>query len=193
MQAVQEPGRRSAIVVGVALVLFGVLSLIGNALSFDLVAVGWPIFVIAAGVILFALGIGVGGPAGLAFAIPGGIVSMAGIVLAFQNATGLWATWAYAWALVAPGGVGLGMVLYGLLTADRGIARAGLPPLLVGLGLFLGFGLFFEGFVGLDFGRIVGFETLFAAGFILLGVVIIAVGLVGRRSRGHDQATDITR
>ena len=193
MQAVQEPGRRSAIVVGVALVLVGLLSLVGNALSFDPFALGWPTFVIASGVILFALGIAVGGPAGVAFAIPGGIVTMAGIVLAFQNATGLWATWAYAWALVAPGGVGLGMVVYGLITADRGIARAGLPPLLIGIGLFLGFGFFFEGVIGLDAGRIAGFETLFAAGFIVLGVVMIAVGVVGRRSRRPDQATEVTR
>ena len=102
------------------------------------------------GIVLFAGGLSMGGKPGLALAVPGGIVSMVGVVLTFQSATGLWATWAYAWALVAPGGVGLAFVLYGLLTGQRDIARGGVPLLLTGLGLFIGFGLFFEGVLHLS-------------------------------------------
>jgi len=46
--------------------------------------------------------------------IPGSIITIAGLVLAVQNTFDLFATWAYAWALVAPGGVGLG------IAEDRG-------------------------------------------------------------------------
>jgi hypothetical protein len=73
---------------------------------------------------------------------------MVGLVLAVQNATDLYATWAYAWALVAPGGVGVGLVAYGFLSGQREVLRAGLPILGVGVALFLGFGLFFEGVSG---------------------------------------------
>ncbi len=193
MLAAQDPERRGAIVIGVLLVLFGGLALLGNLLSYDLVAVGWPLFVVAAGLALFALGVSVGAPAGVGFAIPGGIVTMAGLVLAVQNATGLWATWAYAWALVAPGGVGLGMVAYGFLTGTRDIARGGMPPLLIGLGLFLGFGFFFEAILGLDTGTVAQVDSIFAAGFVLLGVVVIGLGLMGRRRPPGTQETDVTR
>ena len=56
----------------------------------------------------------------------GGIVTMIGVVLAVQEAYGLYQTWAYAWALVAPGGVGVGLTVYGLL-ARRGDDLRGGP------------------------------------------------------------------
>src|SRR3954468_14916329 len=96
---------RGTVLLGLALVLLGGLALAGRLLDVDLLSLGWPIFVLAPGIVLFAAGVAVGGKGGLGLAIPGGIVSMAGAVLTFQSATGLWSTWAYAWALVAPGGV----------------------------------------------------------------------------------------
>ena len=130
---------------GLVLVILGGLALLGRMFSIDLLGLGWPIFVLAPGIALFAAGVAVGGRAGVGLAIPGGIVSMVGVVLSFQAATGLWATWAYAWALVAPGGVGVALVLYGLLTGQGDLVRNGVPVLLTGLGLFVAFGLFFEG------------------------------------------------
>ena len=56
---------------------------------------------------------------GLGLAIPGAILAMIGFVLWYQASTGLYATWAYAWALVVPTGVGLGMLLYGLAHRTR--------------------------------------------------------------------------
>jgi hydrogenase/urease accessory protein HupE len=116
-------------------------------------------------------------------AIPGGIVSMVGVVLSVQAATGLWATWAYAWALVAPGGVGLAFVLYGILTGQSDIAREGVPILLTGLGLFVAFGLFFEGVLHLSGAALPLAEPVLAAGLVVLGVVIVFVGLTARRAR----------
>jgi hypothetical protein len=181
MFATLDPGRRWAIVIGVLLVSFGILALVGQAMSVDLVGVGWPLFVIVPGVLLFSAALAIGGTAGVGLAIPGTIVTVTGIVLLLQAVTGLWATWAYAWALVAPGGVGLGMVLYGFSTAQPGIARAGIPPLLAGLALFLGFGLFFEGALGLSGARVSGMETMLAAGLVILGGLVIAASLMGRR------------
>jgi hypothetical protein len=176
-----DPTRRGTMVLGLALVIFGGLALLGRAFSIDFLGLGWPIFVLAPGLALFAAALAVGGQAGLALAIPGGIVAMVGVVLSFQAATGLWATWAYAWALVAPGGVGIAMVLYGLFTGQRGIVRDGTPVLLTGIGLFVGFGLFFEAVLHLSGDRIPLSEPLFAAALVILGVAIALRGLVGRR------------
>ncbi|MGH3114418.1 MAG: AI-2E family transporter, partial [Gaiellaceae bacterium] len=184
MVALVSEGFVSALIVlGVILVVAGLLAILGQQLNVDIVAIGWPLFVIVPGVLLLAGSLFVGGRPGIGLAIPGGIVTMTGLVLAFQNATDTYQTWAYAWALVAPGGVGVGLVTYGLLAGERDSLRAGVPVLLTGLGLFLAFGFFFEGILGLSGGRVPGFENAFAIGLIALGVVVLGVGVVGRRSR----------
>ena len=183
-----DPARRGTIVLGLALVILGGLALLGRVIQVDLLGLGWPVFVLAPGIFLFIAGLAVGGKAGLGLAIPGGIVSMVGVVLSIQAASGLWATWAYAWALVAPGGVGLAFVLYGLLTRQPDIARGGVPILLTGIGLFIGFGLFFEGVLHMS-GLSANIDLLLAVGLVGLGVGILLYGLFGRRR----QSTDTTR
>ena len=177
-----ETNRRT-VVLGLALVIIGGLALLGRALSIDILGLGWPLFVLVPGVVLFAGGVAVGGRAGLGMAIPGGIVAMVGIVLSVQAATGLWATWAYSWALVAPGGVGLGMLVYGLITRQPDIARNGVPVLLTGLGLFVAFGLFFEGLLHLSGPAVPLAEPVFAGALIVLGVAILVLGVTRPRDR----------
>ena len=175
------PERRGMMVLGVLLVIVGVLALAGRWLGFNALEVGWPLLVIVPGLMMFAVAVSMGGRAGAAFAVPGGIVTMTGFVLAIQSSTGLWATWAYAWALVAPGGVGIGLVAYGVLTGQLEFIRAGLPVLATGLALFLAFGIFFEGVVGLSGAAVVGAETLLAGGLVVLGAVLLLGGM--RRTR----------
>ena len=182
MTGMADGGRRGSIVLGAILVVVGLLALLGRQLDVDLVSIGWPLFVLLPGVLLLAGSLFVGGRPGIGLAIPGGIVTMTGLVLAFQNATDAYQTWAYAWALVAPGGVGVGLVIYGLLAGQRDSLRAGVPVLLSGLGLFLGFGFFFEGILGLSGARFVGFENAFAVGLVVLGLIVLVLGVVGRRS-----------
>jgi hypothetical protein len=172
---------RGTIALGLTLLVIGGLALLGRALSIDILGLGWPLFVLIPGILLFAAGVAVGGRAGLGLAVPGGIVSMVGVVLSVQAATGLWATWAYAWALVAPGGVGLGFLVYGLLTSQPDIARTGTPIVLTGLGLFLAFGLFFEGLLHLSGASIDLAEPVLAGGLIALGALILIVGVTSRR------------
>ena len=181
MQTGRLGPERGTIALGIALLVIGGLALLGRALSIDILGLGWPLFVLIPGVLLFAAGVAVGGRAGLGLAIPGGIVSMVGVVLSVQAATGLWATWAYAWALVAPGGVGLAFVVYGLLTAQPDLARNGAPILLTGLGLFLAFGLFFEGLLHLSGASLDLAQPVLAGGLIVLGALILLAGVTGRR------------
>jgi hypothetical protein len=121
------------------------------------------------------------GREGAGLAVAGGITMVVGAILAVQNATGLWATWAYAWALVGPGGTGIGLIGYGLTHRDPGFVTNGLRSLGSGLALFVAFGVFFEGVIGLsgapflstDVGPIV---------LIGIGIVIVLAGLLrGRR------------
>jgi hypothetical protein len=175
--------RRTSVVLGGLLIVVGVALLLANQLRIDWAATGWPIFVIAPGLVLFALAFAVGGPGGAGFAVAGAIVTTTGLLLAAQNATGLWATWAYAWALVAPGSVGAGLLLYGSLTGQRSMAADGGRVLLVGLGLFLGFAFFFESVIGLSGNRLAWLDSLLPAGLVVLGIAIVVLSLAGGRRR----------
>jgi len=183
MQMGRNQAERGTVILGLVLVVIGALALLGRALSIDILGLGWPLFVLIPGIVMFAGGVAIGGRAGLGLAIPGGIVSMVGVVLSAQAATGLWATWAYAWALVAPGGVGLAFLVYGLITRQPDLARNGIPILLTGLGLFVAFGLFFEGVLHLSGDALPLAEPVLATGLILLGAAILVLGAMGRRGR----------
>jgi hypothetical protein len=175
--------RRSTVVVGAILIVIGGIFLVGRQLGLDVGRTGWPLFVIVPGVILFLVSFVVGGRAGSGFAVGGAVVTMTGVILAIQNQTGLWSTWAYVWTLVAPGGVGLGLLIYGTLTGQRDLAMAGGAALLSGLGLFLVFAFFFESVIGLSGQRVAGLDALLAGGLVVLGGVIVLLSLRrGRRS-----------
>jgi hypothetical protein len=175
--------RRSSIVVGALLVVVGAMFLIARIGGVDVGRAGWPLFIILPGVVLFLVSFAVGGRAGSGFAVAGAIVTTTGLVLAVQNQTGLWATWAYAWALVAPGGVGLGLFIYGLLTRQREFVMSGGAALIAGLALFLVFAFFFESIIGLSGRRIAGLDAVFAGGLVVLGAVIVVLSLrPGRHS-----------
>jgi hypothetical protein len=175
--------RRGGVVIGGLLVAVGALFLVGNAVGLDVGEVGWPLFIIVPGLILFATSFAIGGTAGSGPAVAGAIVTTVGLILAVQAATGLYATWAYAWALVAPTSVGLALVLYGGLVGERSLVKDGLPTLGVGLALFFGFGVFFEGVIGLSGERVAGLQSILPIGLVVIGVVLVLGGL---RRRGAD-------
>jgi len=181
MKAGPPADNRGGVILGIVLIALGGLFLVDRVVGIDLGRNGWPLFVIVPGVLLFAWGLSIPGREGAGLAVGGGIATVVGLILAVQNATGLWASWAYAWALVGPGGTGVGLIGYGLAHRDRGLVANGLRSLGTGLGLFVAFGLFFEGVIGLSGAP---FLTTDIAPYVLVGagVVILALGLVrGRR------------
>jgi protein-S-isoprenylcysteine O-methyltransferase Ste14 len=186
----RDDGRqRGMLTVGVLLVLLGAFFLASEQLNFDFGRFGWPIFVIAPGVFLLLLGLAIPHEGGLGAAIPGGIVTTVGLLLAFQEATGTYASWSYAWALVAPGSVGATLALYGLLHRRWDLLDAGLRTGAVGLGLFIGFGLFFENIIGVDN---VHPNTLLRnalpAMAVGLGILIVLFNLMPERSQSRSGA-----
>jgi uncharacterized membrane protein YhhN len=115
--------------------------------------------------------------------IPGGIVTMLGVVLAYTNSSGDWPLWAYGWSLVIPFGIGLGMYLQALRDRDQSALRTGRTLLAIGAMIFLiGFVLFESilGISGRDYFGPVGKGALPAL-LIIVGVILLVRSI--QRSR----------
>ncbi len=102
---------------------------------------GWPVWLIGVGAALLLFGLVVGAPG---MAVPACIVGGIGGLLYWQNATGRWETWAYAWTLI-PGFVGVGVILAGLLQGRLRELEGGIWLILISLVLFAIFGSFLGG------------------------------------------------
>lgn len=181
-----DAGRNTpALVFGVLLVAAGGLLLVTRLTDIGLDGSAWPLWIVVPGLALLIASFAVPPRGGLGLAIPGAIVTMVGLVLWVQDTYDAYATWAYAWALVAPTGPGIGMLLYGLVRGDGALIRDGLRTTLVGLALFVGFALFFEGVVGLSGEPIAQFEDVLPFVAIGLGVLLVVASVAGggRRSR----------
>lgn len=137
---------RSNLVIGLLLIVLGGWFLAGQfvpGLKFWINAEkSWPLFVIGAGLLLLVLGLLT---QTAEMAIPACIVGGIGGLLYWQNTTGNWDSWAYAWTLI-PGFVGVGIMLAGLLRGQGSRAfREGGGLILVSLVLFVIFGSFLGG------------------------------------------------
>ncbi len=163
---------------GGLLMLLGVLWLVAQFVDLNLGALFWPWWVILPGLALLAWGLLARDNSSLGLSIAGSIVTMTGLLLFFQQLTGQFQTWAYAWALVAPGGVALGTILYGIKANDSARLRDGTRLLGISAAIFaVGF-LFFEVIIGLS-----GFGLGFWAWpslLIVVGVGLFAYGYLKR-------------
>ena len=172
----------AGLVIGIVLVVGGAIVLLGRATDLTLGPSAWPLWLIVPGVAMVLGSFAIPPRGGLGLAIPGAILAMVGVVLWFQAATGLYATWAYAWALVVPTGPGVGMLLYGLARRDGELARDGLRTTLVGIGLFIGFAFFFEGVLGLSGRQFTNVREVAPYIAIVFGVVLVfGAFLTGRK------------
>ncbi len=169
----------STVAVGLVLVLIGAALFGGQLLDIGIDDIGWPFFVIAAGVAVLVIGLLVANEQGMV--IGGTITTTVGLVLLYQNNTGRWETWAYAWALVGPAASGLGLALWGARSGSGSDVRNGTWGLLGGLAFFvIGF-LFFEGVIGIGGDRLSLPEWLLPVAVIAIGVVVLGRGLLERR------------
>jgi hypothetical protein len=157
-------------VIGALFVLIGAILLAGQFVRVDIGHYGWPFFVIVPGLLILFVALTARGAVSEGLAILGSIVTVTGLILFFQDATDHYESWAYAWALVFPGAIGLGMILYGLVASRSGNVRSGTRLVGIALVLFLLGAAFFEGVIGIG-----GYQLDHTAG-VVLGVIIIALG-----------------
>jgi hypothetical protein len=160
------------LLIGAGAILLAV-NTFGMRLPFDLGTVGWPVFIIVPGVLVLIIGLLSGGEPGVGLTVTGGILSTIGLVLAYQLATDHWASWAYAWALIAPTSVGLSMLLWGVLHRRSAVVSQGLAGLGVGIVLFMVGFAFFEGVINIG-----GERGLAPLGRQALPIALIAAGLL---------------
>ena len=178
--------RRASIVLGGLLVLVGAILLLGQVIQIDIGHYGWPFFLIAPGVAILVVALMARGALGEGLAILGSIITVTGLTLLYQNATDHFESWAYAWALIFPGAVGAGMVLYGLAAARPGNVRAGTRLIGIGVVLFLLGVAFFEGIIGIggyQFGRTGGVAV--GALIVVLGALLLILNLTSSRRRSR--------
>ena len=175
----------SSLALGIVLVVVGVFFLVMRIYDIDLSSYGWPLYVIIPGLTLLVVGFVSLGTGAL---IPGAIITITGLVLAYQNSTGDWASWSYAWALVLPGGVGVGIFLHGLRERDPKSLHQGRSLLFWALMIFLIGFVFFESILdvsGIDYG-VIGRAALPAL-LIIIGVTLLIRSF--RRQRSAAPAT----
>jgi hypothetical protein len=180
----RRPDNRLAL--GGALIILGAIALGLQLTDVDLTdwlgGSGWTLFVIVPGIALLVAGL-IFTEAGLGLSIAGSIITIVGLLLLYQDANDHYESWAYAWALVAPGGVGLGMLIHGLRTGKRDVLTTGGQTLLTGVVIFVVGAIFFESIF--DRGRLpfdIGQSWPIAV--VVIGAVLVVLSLIRRGGTG---------
>ncbi len=164
-------GRRAGIVLGATLVLVGIGFLLLRLFDVELEFFSWPLFIVIPGVLLFALALALKGTPAAWLIVPASIVTMTGLLLLYQDTTGHWESWAYAWALLAPGALGLGLLVHGWLEGRPLQVAAGMRLVGIGVAIFVIGGIFLELILdisGRRFGRVLFPAVLIGLGLLLL-------------------------
>jgi hypothetical protein len=167
-----------ALTLGAILIIIGILLFIGQLTGFSVGDLGWPMIVVGIGIVLLLVGLFVNREEGLVVA--GTITTTVGLVLLYQDQTGHWESWAYAWALVGPAASGLGLIIWGLRSGSPSDVRNGTWSLLAGLGFFVVGYLFFEGVIGISGEKLPLPGWVLPAVVIAIGVVVLGRGLMSR-------------
>jgi len=138
--------RRSNLALGTILVLIGGWFLASQFYPqlADLIPLEyqWPWWVIGVGLLFLLMAVVLRAPG---MVVPAAIIAGIGGILYYQNATGDWESWAYAWALI-PGFAGVGVILMGLFEGRflHGL-KEGINAVLFSLFMFGVFGSFLGG------------------------------------------------
>ena len=127
---------------GAILIGLGALLLLGQFFGFRGFEYLWPLFIVGMGAVFF-VGMVAGGKATAPLAIPGSILTTVGLLALFQNFTGHWETWSYAWTAIIIA-VGIGIYIMGAWSGHPDQRQAGLRLAGIGFVLLIVFGSFFE-------------------------------------------------
>ena len=173
--------QRGSLAIGVLLLLFGGWFLAAQFYPQlnDLIQLeyAWPLWVIGVGVTFFLLAVIIRVPD---LAVPAAIISGIGGILYYQNQSGDFASWAYAWTLI-PGFVGIGVFLSSFMAGrfTHGLKEM-LRLLVISAVLFGVFGSFLGGPAYLG--------EYWPLLLIVLGLWILGRGLLNPRDKARPQA-----
>jgi hypothetical protein len=126
------------------LIALGALFLASNILNirFNFWDFGWPLFVLVPGLAFLFFAI-TGDKNSVGLIYPGAVVTGTGAILFYQNFTGNWESWAYAWALY-PLFVGVALSYEGYRRNQPNNIATGRSMIMGGFIAFVIFGAFFE-------------------------------------------------
>ena len=111
------------------------------------------------------------------FLVPASIFVGIGGLLYWQNSTGNWASWSYAWTLI-PGFTGFGLLLFGLLARKRGAYISGMWNLFSSIILF--------GIFASVFGELAFAAKLWPPALIVLGLIILISGFRKKKNVAEE-------
>ncbi|MGE5597910.1 MAG: hypothetical protein ACM3XS_00850 [Bacteroidota bacterium] len=170
--------RNAQLLVGLGLIGLGAVMLLSRLAGLTAGRI-WPFFVLLPGVLFFS-GLALDGHATVGWlAIPGSVLIVLSLLLFYQNLTGHWESWAYAWALVMPTSVGIGLAIQGRRSGERHVRETGAELIRTGLAVFAVMGAFFE--LVLNISRFRSDRL----GGIAWSALLIAVGLYLLCGRGR--------
>lgn len=170
----------SALIGGSVLIAIGILSLFGQIFtSINFWSFIWPFFIIGVGA-MFYVGMFAGGKSVSGLAIPATIITTIGLILFYQNMTGHWESWSYAWTVIILA-VGLGIYIMGVFGEDEGQRNSGKNLMKVGAILFVVFGGFFEMIFSIGSKSMLR-QSVFPILLILLGLYLIYTRLTKKDS-----------
>lgn len=169
---------KEPMLLGAGLLIMGLLLLAGRFLHIPFSRFLWPFIFIVPGALVFLSALSTVSDKGEGLSIVGGILGTLGIVFLMQTVTGLWASWAYIWALVAPTSIGVSQMVYGNLKNRETIAETGWKLTKIGFTIFfIGF-VFFELILGISgFGLARFGLPVFPMILIFVGVFVLVRSL----------------
>ena len=167
--------QRSRLGLGIFLILAGVAitayQFVPGVKEFFAIDYSWPVIIIAVGAALLLIGLLTGAPD---MAVPACIIAGTGGILYWQNMTGDFASWAYAWTLY-PGFAGLGVIIASIFkTGKRKEVLDGMRSIFVSAVLFL--------VAASLFGPLKVFGPYWPVLLILFGLYLIVRSLVKGKS-----------
>ena len=177
--------QRSNLVVGLLLLLVGGWFLAGqfypDLANLIQIEMTWPLWVIGVGLLFLVLSVIASSPG---LAVPAAIFSGLGAILYWQEQTGDFGSWAYAWTLI-PGFVGVGIFLSSIM---EGRLAYGLRELLrLALTSAILFGVFGAFLGGPEY-----LQTYWPILLIVVGVWLMGRGMLSnRRSRTMMERTEL--
>lgn len=131
---------RTQLALGLILILLGVYFIAQRQIpalhQLTQIYMSWPLNIVAAGGLIFLIGLIVGAPG---MSVPAAIVAGIGGILYYQKITEDFTSWSYMWSLI-PGFVGVGEIVSGLLSRDSRKARSGVNAIVASAVLFVVFG-----------------------------------------------------